>query len=74
MTDKPERPVKAVRGARYRHRKGGVYTVTGFAFDCDTGDRVVIYKADDPDEVWIRDLAEFEDGRFTRIDADQSAG
>lgn len=52
--------------ATHRHKKGGLYRVLGKAvLEADRSD-VVIY--DDADgAVWVRPVAEFEDGRFTPL-------
>lgn len=47
----------------HQHRKGGRYRVTGTAvLEADRSD-VVIYD-DAEGNVWVRDAAEFHDGRF----------
>lgn len=50
----------------HRHRKGGLYRrVTTAVLEADRSD-VVIY--DDADgTIWVRPVAEFEDGRFTPL-------
>ena len=50
----------------HQHRKGGMYRVICHGFlESDRSD-VVIY--DDADgTTWVRAVAEFEDGRFTRL-------
>jgi hypothetical protein len=52
--------------ATHRHKKGGLYRVVRYGLlEADRSD-VVIY--DDADGLtWVRDKAEFEDGRFTRL-------
>lgn len=55
--DKAEAPKKegVLAGAKYRHFKGSIYEVTGFAKHSETGEKLVIYKSvDNPDEVWAR--------------------
>lgn len=62
---------------KYRHFKGNVYDVIGFAKHSETGERLVIYKSvENPDEVWARPYNMFaetigSDGqtvkRFTKI-------
>lgn len=62
--------------ARWRHRKrGSSYEVltSAAAAQCATGpinegDHVTVYQADD-ESWWVRKTAEFQDGRFERIDA-----
>ena len=42
-------------GKKYRHFKGNVYEVTGFAKHSETGEKLVIYRSEnDPDDVWAR--------------------
>lgn len=54
--------------SRWRHRKGGTYEVIAVGrLEADLSP-VVIYQADKDASVWVRPLAEFEDGRFTMID------
>lgn len=50
----------------HRHKKGGLYRLLGFGIlESDRSD-VAIY--DDADgTVWVRDRAEFEDGRFRPV-------
>ena len=50
----------------HRHRKGGLYRVVGTAIlEADRSD-VVIYD-DAEGQVWVRDAAEFNDGRFEKL-------
>lgn len=46
-------------GARYRHFKGGLYTVVAVATDAEQGGQLVVYT--DGAEVWSRPLARFLD-------------
>ena len=42
-------------GGKYRHFKGNVYEVTGFAKHSETGEKLVIYRSvNNPDDVWAR--------------------
>ena len=62
---------------KYRHFKGNVYDVIGFAKHSETGEKLVIYRSvENPDEVWARPYKMFaetigSDGqtanRFTNI-------
>ena len=62
---------------KYRHFKGNVYDVIGFAKHSETGEKLVIYRSvENPDEVWARPYKMFaetigSDGqtvkRFTKI-------
>lgn len=54
-------------GSRWRHRKGGLYTVTGGCVVEATLAAAVLYRGADG-VVWCRGLDEFLDGRFTRED------
>ncbi len=59
-------------GKKYRHFKGNVYEVTGFAKHSETGEKLVIYRSEnDPDDVWARPYDMFNeiiwrDGRRIR--------
>lgn len=54
-------------GTRWRHRKGGEYTVIAVArIEADLSP-VIVYRSDADGRSWVRPLAEFEDGRFTQI-------
>ena len=65
---------------RYRHYKGGEYTVMGVAQHSETGEALVVYRPEYGDrELWVRPLSmlqesvETPDGvvpRFALIDAD----
>ena len=59
--------VDPVWAPTHRHRKGGLYRVLGQAvLEADRTD-VVVYD-DAEGTVWVRPVAEFEDGRFTPVD------
>lgn len=45
------------------HRKGGIYTVVSHH------GRNIIYVSHDTRRIWYRDVLEYLDGRFTKIDA-----
>lgn len=51
-------------GSRWRHRKGGRYTVIAVARNETDLTPVIVYRSADG-LAWVRSLAEFEDGRFT---------
>ena len=65
---------------RYRHYKGGEYTVMGVAQHSETGEALVVYRPEYGDrELWVRPLSMFQDSvetpdgvvpRFALIDAD----
>ena len=60
--------------ATYRHKKRGTtYTVMGLATMQIDGspldmEKAVIYQSNFDGSMWVRPLAEFEDGRFERAD------
>ena len=64
---------------RYRHYKGGEYTVMGVAQHSETGEALVVYRPEYGDrELWVRPLSMFQEGvetpdgvvpRFALIDA-----
>lgn len=54
-------------GTRWRHRNGGEYTVIGVGrIEADLSP-VVVYRDHKLGRVWVRPLAEFEDGRFEQV-------
>ena len=60
---RPNAGANAAWQATHQHRKGGLYRVTGTALlEADRSD-VVIYD-DAEGNVWVRNAAEFHDGRF----------
>jgi hypothetical protein len=62
---RPPRPV-LIPGEKYRHRKGGIYTLIALAKHTETGEDLVVYSAESG-EVWVRPLDQFSDGRFERM-------
>lgn len=69
--------IEEITLGKYRHFKGNVYDVIGFAKHSETGEKLVIYRSvENPDEVWARPYKMFaetigSDGqtvkRFTKI-------
>lgn len=69
--------IEEITIGKYRHFKGNVYDVIGFAKHSETGEKLVIYRSvENPDEVWARPYKMFaetigSDGqtvkRFTKI-------
>lgn len=58
----------AVPGRRFRHRKGGVYTVMYIAKHTETSEEMVVYRSSDTGDVWVRPRTMWEDeGRFNEI-------
>ena len=65
---------------RYRHYKGGEYTVTGVAQHSETGEMLVVYRPEYGERgLWVRPLSIFQESvetpegavpRFVLIDAD----
>lgn len=41
-------------GARYRHYKGNIYEITGFAKHSETAEDMIIYKSAKTGETWVR--------------------
>jgi hypothetical protein len=61
-------------GSVWQHRKGGIYTVLTPLFPHPTLGPVVVYKAHDPEHRdWLRPVEEWLDGRFTKLDQDDSS-
>lgn len=53
----------------YRHKKtGGFYSVICNANIEKTGELAVVYRNEKTGERWVRPAAEFNDGRFERIE------
>lgn len=69
--------IEEITLGKYRHFKGNIYDVIGFAKHSETGEKLVIYRSvENPDEVWARPYKMFaetigNDGqtvkRFTKI-------
>lgn len=65
---------------RYRHYKGGEYTVVGVAQHSETGEALVVYRPEYGDRgLWVRPLSMFQESietpdgpvpRFALIDVD----
>lgn len=52
---------KAIIGKKYRHYKGGLYSVINIAVHTETDDVLVIYKGVDSNKTWARPIDMFED-------------
>jgi len=60
---------EAIRGRRYRHKKGGRYEVLELGKHSETQEDMVVYRSLDHGTVWVRPRAMFEDeGRFDLVD------
>lgn len=59
---------RAPANSRWRHRKGGLYTVLHHGFIEADETPCIVYRPDGADAVWVRPTAEFLDGRFTRLE------
>ncbi len=56
---------QAIKGRRYRHKKGGRYEVLEIGKDTETRAPMVVYRDIDKGDVWVRARDRFEDeGRF----------
>ena len=65
-------PREVAEGQRYRHFKGGEYTVLAVAKHTETQEEMVVYKSDATGDVWVRPKSMFLDkkgdtDRFTKI-------
>lgn len=54
-------------GSKWRHLKGGAYEIVTNARNEATLEAVVVYRDEIVGMTWVRPLAEFIDGRFTKI-------
>ncbi|MBR7038608.1 MAG: DUF1653 domain-containing protein [Oscillospiraceae bacterium] len=72
-----EAPVEAPReiheGQRYRHFKGGLYSILGVATHSETLEEMVVYRSEADGNVWVRPKSMFMDKvgdgyRFTLLD------
>lgn len=63
--------MKAKLGHLYRHKKtGGVYSVIALGRNESTLEEVVVYKkyrTHRLQDVWVRPMKEFQDGRFEEV-------
>ncbi len=57
----------SILNSYWRHRKGGAYQIKHIAYRESTMALEVVYASVSEDVVYIRPLAEFMDGRFTRV-------
>ena len=62
-----------VKGALYRHYKGGLYRVLGFAIHTETLEAMVIYGDVETNAIWVRPIAMFCEKvgkvqRFTEVE------
>ena len=67
-----EAPEEIEAGQKYRHFKGGIYTVKAIATQSETLEELVIYQSDEDGKVWARPKSMFTDTvgdtkRFTKI-------
>jgi hypothetical protein len=53
--------------SRWKHRKGGIYSVVSNARIEATLEAAVVYRDEVTGMTWVRPLAEFVDGRFERL-------
>lgn len=68
-----EAPREISEGQRYRHFKGGIYTILAVATHSETLEDMVVYRSDENGSVWVRPKAMFMDrkgdtDRFTLLD------
>lgn len=69
----PAKPREVHEGERYRHFKGGLYTVIAIATHTETMEEMVVYKSDENGSVWVRPKSMFLDkkgdvDRFVKLD------
>jgi len=69
----PVKPREVHEGERYRHFKGGLYTVIAIATHTETMEEMVVYKSDENGSVWVRPKSMFLDkkgdvDRFVKLD------
>lgn len=57
-------------GQHVKHRKGGEYVIVGTGWVEADMSLVVVYRKVDDSALWVRPMAEFIDGRFTKIDGE----
>lgn len=60
--------MKAIRGKRCRHRKGGEYLIVDLAEHTETGEELVIYRREVDGKLYARPRVMFEDGRFEEVE------
>ena len=65
-------PREVHEGERYRHFKGGVYTVIAIGTHTETMEEMVFYRSDENGSVWVRPKSMFLDkkgdiDRFVKI-------
>ena len=58
----PMEPASQLRPGRYRHYKGGLYTVLGVARHSESEERLVVYRPEyGARDLWVRPLAMFQE-------------
>jgi len=62
--------MRIIKGHTYEHRKGGLYVVIDDGLLESDGTEVVIYRAVSDQQVWVRPIVEFADGRFKEVTDD----
>lgn len=67
------KPSDVKGGALYRHFKGGLYRVLGFAIHTETLETMVIYGDVETNAIWVRPIAMFcekvgNKQRFTEVE------
>ena len=56
--------------SKWVHKKGGIYSVIEVAVGCGgdlEGKSLVVYEDQATRRLWVRDVVEFLDGRFTKV-------
>jgi hypothetical protein len=59
--------VKPKKGEFYKHFKGTIYLVLGYAIHSETQEEMIIYKSYKVEKVWVRPLEMFIDVHSTGV-------